>query len=1039
MSRLITRGLTAALAVAGTSFALAAQTAPPPAKSAAPQHAAAPKPMALSAGYDPSLYSGLRYRMIGPLRGGRVTAVTGVASNPQLYYMGSTGGGIWKTTDAGHSWVNISDGQLPVGSMGALEVAPSDPNIIYAGTGSSKIRSNVSIGKGMFKSVDAGKTWTFSGLKDVGQIATVRVSPTNPNLVYVAALGNPYTPNVDRGVFRSNDGGATWKKILYVSDSSGAADLELQPGNPNVVFASIWHGQRKPWTIVSGAMEGGIYKSTDGGDHWAKLAGGLPHELFGRSNVSIPASQPNRIYALIEAKPGAGLYRSEDAGATWTLMNNTLAIGTRPFYYNTLEADPSNPDVVFVGDEGWFKSVDGGKTFRPALAPHGDHHDMWINPKNSDYMIQSNDGGANVSLDGGHSWSTQDNQPTAEIYQVALDNQYPYRVYGAQQDNTTLIVPSLALGAGQAEEWRTGPGCETGPIIPNRTNPDIVYGGCKGQFSRMNLKTGEEKQYWVGAESLYGNGGATLTYRFQRVSPMEVSPHEAATVYYGSQYVHRTRDEGVTWERISPDLTADPKGEPQEASGTPITRDATGEEMYSVIYSIRESPITPGLIWTGSNDGLFYVTRDDGKTWANITPKDLPPGGRVQNIEPSPHRPGTAYYAYYRFLLGGDFAPYIYRTDDYGKTWTKTVDGIAGDEPVRVVREDPVRAGLLYAGTEFGMHISFDNGAHWHPFQQNLPATPVTDIKFGRNDMVLSTQGRAFWIMDNLTPLRQLNEKIAASGAALFRPQEAVRGPGGRGGGGGVGRGGGIQYPATGAQIDYYVSPSMHDDVSIEILDGAGKAVRKFSSVAPAATRPVAEDGGGGGRGGRGGNTRLDKNPGMHRMTWDLRYPGPQSGSGAEGGNGPEAVPGQYSVKFVAGSVTQTKPLTVVEDPRILRDGITLADLKEQFNHNMAVRELVSDANKTVARLRAAQQKLKGATGAQAEELAKLNELADKLITSPIRYSEPKLLTHITYLYSMTNGADEKPGKDAVDRLRVLKTQLADRKKELDKILGPAM
>ena len=1048
MSR--TNAATALAASLLLALPLAAQGTAAARPAASPQQAA-PAPMQLASGYDPSLYSGLRYRMIGPLRGGRVTAVTGVASNPQLYYMGSTGGGIWRTTDAGHSWVNISDGQLPVGSMGAIEVAQSDPNVIYAGTGSSKIRSNVSIGRGMFKSVDAGKTWTFSGLRDVGQISTIRVSPVNPNLVYVAALGNPFTPNAERGVFRSSDGGATWKKILFVSDSTGAADLELQPGSPNVIFASMWRGERRPWTIISGAREGGIYKSTNGGDTWTKLGGGLPTGLFGRSNVSIPAANPNRIYALIEAAPGGGVYRSDDAGATWTLVNGAQNLWTRPFYYTTLEADPNNPDVVYVGNEGWFKSTDGGKTFRNATAPHGDHHDMWINPKNSDYMIQSNDGGANVSLDGGRSWSTQDNQPTAEIYQVALDNQYPYRVYGAQQDNTTLIVPSLPLGAGQAEEWRTGPGCETGPIIPNRTNPDIVYGSCKGQFSRMNLRTGEERQYWVGGESLYGNGGGTLIYRFQRVSPMEVSPHEAATVYYGSQYVHRTRDDGVTWDKISPDLTAFPKGEPQEASGTPITRDATGEEVYSVIYSIRESPITKGLIWTGSNDGVFYVTRDGGTTWTNITPKDLPPGGRVQNIEPSPHRPGTAYYAYYRFLLGGDFAPYIYKTDDYGKTWTRLTDGtngIAKDEPVRVVREDPVRAGLLYAGTEFGMHVSFDNGAHWHPFQQNLPATPVTDIKFGRNDMVLSTQGRAFWIMDNLTPLRQLSDKIANATVTLYKPEEAVRGRSGRGGGGGVGRGSGVQYPAPGAQIDYYIAPTMKDDVTLEILDGAGKVVRKFSSAAVAAARPAADEaaapdeeggGGGGGRGGRGGQARLDKNPGMHRMTWDLRYPGPMSGTGVEGGNGPAAVPGLYSVRLTAGSIKQEQPLTVVEDPRILRDGITLADLKAQFDHNMMVRDLVSDANKTVARLRAAQNKLKGATGAQLDQLNQLNELAAKLITSPIRYSQPKLLTHITYLYSMTNGADQKPGRDAVERLKVLRTDLEARKKELDKIIGPAM
>ncbi|HYM22777.1 MAG TPA: hypothetical protein VEU08_06205, partial [Vicinamibacterales bacterium] len=675
--------------------------------------------------YNPSLWSGMKYRLIGPERGGRVTTVTGVPSQPGTFYMGSTGGGVWKTTDSGHTWTNVSDAYIPLGSMGAIEVSLSNPDVVYAGTGSSKIRSNVSIGRGIYRSNDAGKSWTFIGLRDVGQIATVRVHPSNPDIVYVAALGNPFVPNKERGVYRSSDGGKTWKNVLFVSDSCGAADLELQPGNPQVIFASMWHGQRKPWTIVSGAREGGIYKSTDGGETWSKLAGGLPNDLFGRSNVAISAAAPNRIYALIEAKPGSGLYRSEDAGKTWTQVNGQASIITRPFYYTTLGVDPNNADVVWVGDEGWFKSTDGGKTFRRAVAPHGDHHDVWINPRNSNIMIQSNDGGANVSLDGGRTWSTQMNQPTAEIYQVAVDNQYPYRVYGAQQDNTTVIVPSLPNGTGQ--DFRVGPGCETGPIIPDLNHPEIVYGSCKGQFSRLNLNTTNEQRYWVGAESLYGNGGGTLIYRFQRVSPMEVSPHDQKVVYYGSQYLHRTRDGGVTWEKISPDLTAFPPGEPQEASGTPITRDATGEEVYSTLYTIRESPVQKGVIWTGSNDGPIYVTRDDGKTWTNVTPKDLAPGGRVQNIEPSPHRAGTAYAAIYRFLLG-DFAPYIYRTDDYGKTWTRLTDGnngIAPDEPTRVVREDPDRAGLLYAGTEFGMYISFDNGANWQSFQLNLPHTPV--------------------------------------------------------------------------------------------------------------------------------------------------------------------------------------------------------------------------------------------------------------------------------------------------------------------------
>lgn len=989
--------------------------------------------------YNPALWSGMHYRMIGPERGGRVTAVTGVPSQPYTFYMGSTGGGVWKTTDAGHTWVNVSDGEIPLGSMGAIEVSLSDPNIVYAGTGSSKIRSNVSIGRGIYKSADAGKTWTFAGLRDVGQIATVRIHPTKPDIVYVAALGDPFAPNKERGVYRTTDGGKTWKNVLFVSDSVGAADLELQPGNPKVVFASMWHGERKPWTIISGGREGGIYKSTDGGDTWTKLAGGLPHELFGRSNVAISAANPDRIYALIEAKPGSGLYRSEDAGATWSLINGSPSLITRPFYYTTLGVDPNNPDVVYVGDEGWFRSDDGGTTFRRMPVPHGDNHDVWINPKNSQYMIQSNDGGANVSLDGGRSWSTQMNQPTAEIYQVAVDNQYPYRVYGAQQDNTTVIVPGLPLGDGQ--DFRVGPGCETGPIIPDPSNPDLVYGSCKGQFSRLDLNTTDEERYWVGAQSLYGNAGSELIYRFQRVSPMEVSPHDPHVVYYGSQYLHRTRDGGVTWARISPDLTAHPPGT-QGASGEPITRDATGEEVYSTLYSIRESPLEKGLIWTGSNDGLVWVTRDGGKTWTNVTPKDLPPGGRVQNIEPSPHSASTAYVAIYRYLLG-DFAPYIYRTGDFGKTWTRLTDGkngIAADEPARVVREDPDRAGLLYAGTEFGMYISFDNGAHWQSFQLNLPNTPVTDIKVAHKDLVLSTQGRSFWILDDLTPLHQLNGKAASAEAFLFAPRGAVRTP--ARGGGGLGRRSGVQYPSPGAMIDYYLAGAPSGDISLDILDGSGKVIRKFTSAAEGSERrrggEAAVDEEEGGFRMRGAPARLEKGAGMHRFTWDLRYPGPwQSRMRPEGPNGPMAVPGSYTVRLTVGSWSSTEPLTIIEDPRVTKSGVTGADLREQFEHNMRVRELVSEVNKAVARVRAAQASLRNAAGGAGDRLARLNGLASHLITPPIRYSKPELQTHITYLYSMTNATDQKIGRDAVERYEVLRKELDERIGELNQILGP--
>jgi photosystem II stability/assembly factor-like uncharacterized protein len=989
--------------------------------------------------YNPAFWSGMKYRMIGPERGGRVTAVTGVPSQPHTFYMGSTGGGVWKTTDAGHSWANISDGFFPVASMGAIDVSLSDPNTIYAGTGSSKIRSNISIGRGIYKSIDAGKTWSFAGLRDAGQIATIRIHPSNPNIVYVAVTGSPFVGTKERGVYRSTDGGKTWKNLLFVSDLTGAADLELQPGNPNTIFASLWHAQRKPWTIISGAQEGGVYKSTDAGDHWTKLAGGLPNQLFGRSNVAISDANPNRIYALIEAKPGSGLYRSEDVGATWALVNGSGSLITRPFYYTTIGVDPNNADIVWVGDEGWFKSTDGGKTFRSSPIPHGDNHDVWINPKNSDLMIQGNDGGATVSLDGGKTWSSQDNQPTAEIYQAAVDNQYPYRVYGAQQDSTTVIVPSLPLGNGQL--YRTGPGCETGPIIPDKDKPEIVYGGCKGQFTRQNINTSDEQRYWIGAESLYGNGGTDLIYRFQRVSPMEVSPSAPRTIYYGSQYIHRSRDGGVTWEKISPDLTAHPEGT-QGASGEPITRDATGEEIYSTVYAIRESTLQKGVIWSGSNDGPVYLTRDDGKTWTNVTPKDLPPGGRVQNIEASPHRAGTAYIAVYRFLLG-DFAPYIFRTDDYGKSWTRLTDGkngIAADEPTRVVREDPDRPGLLYAGTEFGIYVSFNNGGQWQSFRMNLPVTPVTDIRVAHKDLIVSTQGRSFWILDNLTPLHQFpllqnNDRNLTSSAVLFAPREAIR----TAGRGGFGRGSAIQYPATGAALDYYLASASEGEINLEILDRTGKAVRTFSSAAgPAvgdgAVAPEAapaDDEEGGGFRARSGPTRLEKSAGMHRFTWDLRYPGPwTSASRPEGPNGPVAAPGKYSVRLTAGTFTSTQPLSLIEDPRISQDGVTTDELTEQFEHNLRVRDLVSDMNRTMARLRAARG---GATG---EKLANLNDLAADLITPPIRYSKPELQTHITYLFTLTNATDQKIGRDAVERYKVLRKALDERMAQLDRILG---
>src|SRR5438445_1247664 len=775
-----------------------------------------------TAGVDPSFFNGLHYRLVGPSRGGRVTTVTGVPSQPKTFYMGVASGGLFRTTDGGVTWVPITDGKFPLGSTGCVAVSESDPNVIYLGTGSDDVRSNVSTGRGMYKSTDGGKSWKFIGLYDAGQIGAVRIHPTNPNVVWVAAQGDAFKPNSERGVFKTTNGGGRWQKVLSISDRLGAMDIELKPDNPNIVYAWMSRLERKPWTIISGSTDGGFFRSMDGGEHFVKIAAGLPNELIGKANIAVSAAKPERVYALIEAKPGGGLYRSDDAGRTWALVNSQGALIQRPFYYVALGADPTNADVVYAGAEGFFKSTDGGKTFAPFRTPHGDNHDIWINPKDGQIMIQSNDGGANISFDGGRTWSTQMNQSSGEIYGVWVDNQFPYKLYGAQQDNTTIIISSQA-DPNNREDWRAGPGCETGPIMPYPRNPEIVYGSCKGQYGVMNLRSGQEKNYWIGGQSLYGNPASDLIYRFQRVSPMATSPHDPEVVYYGSQYLHRTRDKGVTWEKISPDLTADPAC-CQGASGEPITRDVTGEEFYSTLYAIAESPLEKGVIWTGSNDGPFYVTRDNAKTWTNVTPKDLPEGGRVQYIEPSPHRKGSAYFAVYRYLLG-DYQPYIYATNDYGKTWTRLADGKNGiptDWPTRVVREDPDREGLLYAGTEFGMFISFDDGGHWQSFQLNLPNVPVTDIKLHHNDLIVSTQGRAFWIIDNISSLHQLTPQVTTADAHLFKPRDGYRtrvGP-----------------TSLGPIIEYYLPSVAEGPVTLEIIDAKGAVLNSYNSETPAGT-----------------------------------------------------------------------------------------------------------------------------------------------------------------------------------------------------------
>jgi len=973
---------------------------------------------------SPEFFNGLRYRLVGPSRGGRVTTVTGVPSQPKTFYMGVASGGLFRTTDSGATWTPITDGKIPLGSTGSVAVADSDPNVIYLGTGSDSVRSNVSTGRGMYKSTDGGETWKFIGLYNAGQIGAVRIHPTNPDIVWVAAGGDIFKPNEERGVFKTTDGGQTWRKVLFISDGVGAMDIELQPGNPAVIYAWMSRLERKPWTIISGSREGGFYKSTDGGEHFSKITNGLPTELIGKANLAVTVANPKRIFALIEAKPGGGFYRSEDAGQTWALINSQGALIQRPFYYTTLGADPSNADVVYAGAEGFFKSTDAGKTFTPFRTPHGDNHDIWINPKDGQIMIQANDGGANISSDGGRTWSSQMNQPTAEIYGIWVDNQFPYKLYGAQQDNTTLIISSQAEPF-TTTDWRTGPGCETGPIMPHPANPDIVYGSCKGQYGVMNLKTGQEKSYWIGGQSLYGNPASDLIYRMQRVSPMATSPHDPEVLYYGSQYVHRTRDKGVTWERISPDLTAHPEC-CQGVSGEPITRDVTGEEFYSTLYAITESPLEKGVIWTGANDGPFYVTRDNGKKWINVTPKDLPPGGRVQYIEASPHRKGSAYYAVYRWLLG-DFQPYIYKTNDYGATWTRLTDGkngIPADWPTRVVREDPDREGLLYAGTEFGMFISFDNGARWQPFQLNLPNVPVTDIKVHHKDLIVSTQGRAIWILDNLTSLHQLSSQLKTSEVHLFKPRDGYRTR--------------VAPNNLGPTIEYYLPSATEQAVVIEILDAKGYVLNSYTSEAPAMRA-----GRGGGPGMPGAGTavpesdpdaaptrrqtpppRVTKVAGLNRFAWDVRHQA-----------GVALPPGQYQVRLKTGNVSQTQPFTVEIDPRVAADGVTVADLQEQFVHNMRMRELVTSVNQLATRVREAQNKLR-TSGGDPATATRLTALAAKLLTEPVRYGKPGLQAHITYLAGMTANVDQKIGRDAIERYEVLKKELDAVRQEADQVLG---
>ena len=927
------------------SALLATTAAPGLAQRRGQQRAAAPAPAvsAAASGYDSTLFQALQWRSIGIFRGGRVTAVAGVMGEPYTYYFGGTGGGVWKTTDGGMSWAPVADSALGAGSVGAIEVAPSDPNVVYVGTGESPIRGNVSPGDGMYRSTDAGRAWSRIGLRDAGQIAAIRVHPTDPDLVYVAALGHVSGPNAERGVFRSRDGGRTWEKILFRGDTVGAIDLAMDPRNPRVLYAAFWQAIRRPWELVSGGAGSGLFKSSDGGDTWTELTRnpGFPRGIVGKIGVAVSHLNSDRVWAMVEADDG-GLFRSNDAGRTWTRVNEQRNLRQRAWYYTHVHADPGSNEGVYVLNTALLRSIDGGTTFQGIQAPHGDHHALWIDPHDPRRMINGNDGGANVSYNGGRTWTAQDNQPTAQFYHVTTTNDFPYKVCGAQQDNSTACTASRTDGGGIGRtDWYTVGGCESGYIAVRPDNPNVSYAGCYGgALERHDRSTGFERNISVWPENPMGWGAAQLRERFQWTFPIVLAPHDPNVMYAGSQRVHRSTNEGQSWQPISPDLTRNDstRGRP---SGGPITKDNTSVEYFGTVFTIAPSARERNVIWTGSDDGLVHVTRDGGANWENVTPRDLPEWATISMVEASPHDPATAYVAAQRYRLD-DFAPYAYRTSDYGRTWTRITRGIPGGHFLRVVREDPARRGLLYAGGEFGAYVSFDDGANWQSLRLNLPIVPIHDMVVKENDLVVATHGRSFWVLDDLTVLHQLADSVARADAFLFRPRDTwrLRGGGGFGGGGNVGR-----NPPPGVMVFFTLRqrPDSATAVTLDFLDSAGALIRSYTTrrARNADSLVVARI--------PGDSLRA----GMNRLVWNTRYSDAASFQGlimwAGGTAGPFAPPGRYQVRLTVGGSSQTREFRLLADPRA---NASPADYAAQFQLLVRIRDRLSDANNAVVRIR---------------------------------------------------------------------------------------
>ncbi|MGD0736675.1 MAG: hypothetical protein ABR976_16210 [Terracidiphilus sp.] len=922
-------------------------------------------------------FDGLKLRQIGPFRGGRVGAVAGVPGQPFVYYFGGTGGGVFKTVNGGHTWQPVTDGQINFGSIGSIAVAPSDPNVVYVGTGESTIRGNASHGDGVYKTTDAGKTWTHVGLEETQQIGQICIDPKNPDLVYVAAMGHMAGPNPDRGVFRSKDGGKTWQKVLYKSDNAGAVDLAMDPGNPRVLYAAIWQVVRKPWTFESGGPDGGIWKSTDGGDTWKELTHnpGLPKGVLGRIGVTVSPANPDRVWALIEAQEG-GVFRSDDAGATWTKLNGDNSIKQRAWYYSQIFADPKSENTVYAVNTSFFRSTDGGKTFTRIRNQHGDNHDLWIAPEDPNRFIESSDGGAQITFDGGKSWSTEDNQPTGQFYRVAVDNDFPYHIYGAQQDNSTVAILSRSNdGAIGERDWHDVGGGESGWIAPDPLDSNFVYAGSyDGLLTRLDTKAGTMRDVNAWPDNPMGSGVETMKYRFQWSFPLLFSPHNPKRLYAGSNVLLATTDEGQHWTAMSPDLTRNDKSK-QGPSGGPITKDNTAVEYYDTIFTVDESPLKAGLIWVGSDDGLIHITTDDGKTWQNVTPKDAPEWIRINCIAASPFDPGTAYVAATMYL-SDDFHPFLWKTTDYGKSWKKIVDGIPANDFTRAIRPDPNQKGLLFAGTESHLYISYNDGDKWLPFQLNLPETPVTDITFQKrdDDMILATQGRGFYVLDDMPLVRALNPATFHKDdpAKLFPVKTVLRipGPGEYGGRNPVAG----QNPADGV-FYYFLKEKPKDEAKLRILTASGKLVREISSKPPSHPDEPGDDDEGP------HNSLLPAKEGLNRYVWDLRYekatgfPGLLMWGGSL--DGPLAIPGDYKVELVVDGKTQSENFAIVKDPRA-------PTTPEQFEKELAlglkIRDRVTEANSAVIHIRAAKDQLKPYLASANEQVkSSAKQLTDQL------------------------------------------------------------